>query len=82
MPDLPRSADFRSTFRDWAAEQTNDARDVAEMALAHTIGDKIEAAYRRGDLFKKRERLMEDWAKSCGTLGKAGNVVAINRKGR
>jgi integrase len=70
---------FRSTFRDWAAEQTNYARDVAEMALAHAIGDKVEAAYRRGDLFKKRERLMADWAKYCGTVAKAGNVVAISR---
>jgi len=71
---------FRSTFRDWAAEQTNYARDVAEMALAHTIGDKVEAAYRRGDLFEKRRRMMEDWAKYCGTVAKAGEVVAINRR--
>jgi len=54
---------FRSTFRDWAAERTNYPRDVAEMALAHTIGDKVEAAYRRGDLFEKRKRMMADWAK-------------------
>jgi integrase len=46
---------FRSTFRDWAAEQTNYPRDVAEMALAHSIGNKVEAAYRRGDLFEKRK---------------------------
>ena len=72
---------FRSTFRDWAAEQTNYARDVAEMALAHTIGDKVEAAYRRGDLFKKRERMMEDWAKACGLVAKPGTVIAINRGG-
>jgi integrase len=71
---------FRSTFRDWAAEQTNYARDVAEMALAHTIGDKVEAAYRRGDLFKKRERMMDDWAKYCATVAKSGDVVAINRR--
>jgi len=71
---------FRSTFRDWAAEQTNYARDVAEMALAHTIGDKVEAAYRRGDLFKKRERLMADWAKFCGSIARSGNVLNINRK--
>jgi integrase len=43
---------FRSTFRDWAAEQTNYPREAAEMALAHAIGDKVEAAYRRGDLFE------------------------------
>ena len=59
---------FRSTFRDWAAEQTNFPREVAEMALAHTIGDKVEAAYRRGDLFSKRRQLMEEWGAYC--LGK------------
>jgi integrase len=53
---------FRSTFRDWAAEQTDYPREVAEMALAHTVGDKVEAAYRRGDLFQKRRKLMSDWA--------------------
>lgn len=71
---------FRSTFRDWAAERTNYPRDVAEMALAHTIGDKVEAAYRRGDLFEKRKRMMEDWAKFCSTVARAGNMVAINRR--
>jgi integrase len=53
---------FRSTFRDWAAEQTDYPREVAEMALAHSIGNKVEAAYRRGDLFDKRKQLMQDWA--------------------
>jgi integrase len=53
---------FRSTFRDWAAEETHYSREVAEMALAHAIGDKVEAAYRRGDLFEKRRSLMADWA--------------------
>lgn len=57
---------FRSTFRDWASEKTNYPRDVAEMALAHTIGDKVEAAYRRGDLFDKRTKMMADWAKFAG----------------
>jgi integrase len=56
---------FRSTFRDWAAEQTGFANFVVEMALAHAVGDKVEAAYRRGDLFEKRRRLMADWAKCC-----------------
>ena len=56
---------FRSTFRDWAAECTNYPREVAEMALAHTIGDKVEAAYRRGDLFEKRIKMMDDWAEYC-----------------
>lgn len=56
---------FRSTFRDWAAECTNFQNEVAEMALAHSIGSKVEAAYRRGDLFGKRIKLMEEWAKYC-----------------
>jgi len=53
---------FRSTFRDWAAEATHCAQEVAEQALAHVVGDKVEAAYRRGDLFEKRAALMRDWA--------------------
>jgi integrase len=52
---------FRSAFRDWAAEQTNYPREVCEMALAHAIADKTEAAYRRGDLFEKRRELMDAW---------------------
>ncbi|MGN6305721.1 MAG: tyrosine-type recombinase/integrase [Mesorhizobium sp.] len=53
---------FRSSFRDWAAETTSHPRELAEMALAHTIENKVEAAYRRGDLLEKRRTLMEDWA--------------------
>jgi integrase len=53
---------FRSTFRDWCAEQTDYPREVAEMALAHAIGNKVEAAYRRGDLFDKRKHLMSEWS--------------------
>lgn len=56
---------FRSTFRDWCSERTNYPNHVAEMALAHTIESKVEAAYRRGDLFEKRRRLMRDWALYC-----------------
>jgi integrase len=56
---------FRSAFRDWAAEQTSVPREVAEAALAHTIEDKVEAAYRRTDLFEKRRALMEDWGRYC-----------------
>lgn len=56
---------FRSSFRDWAAETTPYPRDVAEMALAHTISDRVEAAYRRGDLFEKRRQMMQDWADYC-----------------
>lgn len=68
---------FRSTFRDWCAERTNYPREVAEMALAHTIESKVEAAYRRGDLFEKRRRMMRDWAKFCGTIQTAGEVVPM-----
>jgi integrase len=69
---------FRSTFRDWAAERTNFPREVAEMALAHTVGDKVEAAYRRGDLFQKRRQIMDAWARFCGTPVRRGEVVAIS----
>ena len=55
---------FRSTFRDWAAEATNYPHEVAEMALAHAVGNKVEAAYRRGDLFEKRRGIMQSWADS------------------
>lgn len=56
---------FRSAFRDWAAETTDFPREVAEAALAHSVGDKVEAAYRRGDLFEKRRQLMTAWATYC-----------------
>jgi integrase len=72
---------FRSTVRDWASERTNYSREVAEMALAHTIGDKVEAAYRRGDLFDKRRQMMSDWAAFCAIVEhKAGDVVPLRRK--
>jgi integrase len=72
---------FRSSFRDWAAERTNFPREVAEMALAHTVGDKVEAAYRRGDLFQKRRQMMEAWAKFCGTTRPQAEVVPIGGRG-
>jgi integrase len=56
---------FRSTFRDWAEEETSHSANVIEMALAHVISDETEAAYRRGDLFEKRRKLMDDWARYC-----------------
>lgn len=69
---------FRSTFRDWVAEETNMDGEIAEMALAHTIANKVEAAYRRGDLLEKRIKLMDAWATYCGTVERpGGNVVAI-----
>ncbi len=56
---------FRSTFKDWATECTSLPNEVSEMALGHAIGTKVEAAYRRGDLFEKRRQLMEEWATYC-----------------
>src|SRR5215475_4560985 len=71
---------FRSTFRDWAAERTTFAREVAEMALAHAIPDAVEAAYRRGDLFEKRRKLMDAWAACCAKIETdAGKLVALGR---
>ena len=70
---------FRSTFRDWAAESTAYPGEMVEMALAHTIGNKVEAAYRRGDLFEKRRRLMQDWSDFCDRKeSTASNVIPIN----
>jgi len=70
---------FRSTFRDWAAEQTAFPSEVVEMALAHAVANKVEAAYRRGDLFDKRRKLMDAWANHCNAPAPAGNVVPIRR---
>ena len=66
---------FRSSFRDWAAEKTNVPREVCEAALAHTLGDKTEAAYNRTDLFDRRRKLMDTWAKYA--TAKPADVVAI-----
>ena len=71
---------FRSTFRDWCAERTNYPRDLAEMALAHTIGDKVEAAYRRGDMLEKRRRMLEEWAAFCAKPEpKKGEVIPMHK---
>jgi integrase len=71
---------FRSSFRDWVAERTNFPSEVAEMALAHVVGSKVEAAYRRGDLFNKRRRLMQQWATFCTAAPaqhRQGNVTLL-----
>jgi integrase len=57
---------FRSSFRDWAAEETDYPREVVEAALAHVVGNQTEAAYARSDLFERRRRLMDDWAEYLG----------------
>ncbi len=71
---------FRSTFRDWCAESTNYPNEVAEMALAHTISNAVEKAYRRGDLIAKRTNLMRDWCKYLNATAMSGDVIGINER--
>lgn len=78
VPAVPHG--FRSTFRDWASERTNYPRDVAEMALAHAIADKVEAAYRRGDLFEKRRRMMADWGAFLARPERSTRVVHLGAR--
>jgi hypothetical protein len=74
---------FRSCFTDWATEQTNFPSEVREMALAHAVGDKVEAAYRRGDLFEKRRQLAEAWAQYCdGSEPAESKVVRLAGRAR
>ena len=73
---------FRSSFRDWCAEQTNYPRELAEAALAYVLKDKTEAAYQRGDLFEKRRRLMRAWAGYCSLLPVRGKVVVLQGRPR
>jgi integrase len=68
---------FRSSFRDWAAERTNFPREVAEMSLAHGVSDKVEAAYRRGDLFEKRRQLMVGWAQYAASQANTPRSLAL-----
>lgn len=68
---------LRSSFRDWAAECTSYENIIAEAALFHVVGDKVERAYRRGDLFEKRRRLMRDWARYCMTEPKAEKADTV-----
>ena len=71
---------FRSTFHDWVAESTAYPQEVAEMALSHAVGNKVEVAYRRGDLFDKRRGLMEAWAQFIVTPPATGKVAPIGSK--
>ena len=71
---------FRSTFRDWAAE-TGQPSDIAEAALAHTLGNKVQAAYQRGDMLDRRRKLMESWAEWCKHVPAAGGNVREMRAG-
>ena len=70
---------FRSTFKDWCSENTSFPDMVSEMALAHGISNEVQAAYRRGDLFEKRRKLMDAWMNFCNTIqtDDRGNVVPI-----
>ena len=68
---------FRSTFRDWAAE-TGKPADIAEAALAHTLGSKTQLAYQRGDLLDRRRRLMDQWAAFCGRAAPAGGAEVVS----
>jgi integrase len=68
---------FRSTFRDWVAEETDHSHEVAEKALAHTVANQVEAAYRRGDLLERRKRLAVDWESYCQN-GQWNNVIALS----
>ena len=72
---------FRSSFRDWAGEETSFPRELAEQALAHATGGAVELAYRRGDALEKRRALMEAWASFCEPKAAASNVVSMTRKG-
>jgi len=67
---------FRSTFRDWAGEMTNYPREIAELALAHVLENKVEAAYRRGDALEKRRKMMEDWALFCSEV-KSERIIDV-----
>lgn len=71
---------FRATFKTWASERTSFQNEIVEAALAHVIGGKVEQAYRRGDMFEKRRRLMQQWATFCTTTPAQGNITPLRRK--
>jgi integrase len=71
---------FRSSFSDWANETTSYPNHVIEQALAHAVGSTVERAYRRGDLFDKRRKLMQAWAAYCSAPAAAGAVILIKRR--
>ena len=66
----------------WAAERTSFPSEVVEMALAHAVSNRVDAAYRRGDLFEKRRRLMDAWGEFCGRGKAGGEVVPLKKSGR
>lgn len=76
VPAVPHG--FRSTFKDWALERTSFPSEMSEMALSHAVSDKVEAAYRRGDLLHRRRQMMDEWAKFCEQEWESGVVVPIS----
>lgn len=81
-PHITVHGTCRSTFRDWVADKTEYPRDLAEMALAHAIEDKTEAAYRRGTMLERRRRMMQDWANWLDKKpGEMAAVTSIRTKG-
>ena len=71
---------FRSSFRDWAEERGGMPREIAELSLAHEVGNATERAYRRSDLLAKRRDLMERWARFCMSAGESGKVVELGAR--
>src|SRR5262249_34605960 len=71
---------FRATFKTWASEQTRFPREVIEAALAHAVGDKVEAAYQRGDLFEKRQKLMNAWSEFCAKESATAELVLLQAR--
>jgi len=77
-PEYATVHGFRSTFKDWCGDLTAYPNEMSEIAMAHTVDDKVEAAYRRSDMREKRRRMMADWAAYCGGKAIGGdNVVKI-----
>ena len=82
-PDRATVHGFRSTFKDWASERTNFSNEVSEATLWHAVADKVEAAYRRGELFEKRRKLMDVWASYCASRPASdAAVVGIRAAGQ
>jgi integrase len=79
-PDYATVHGFRSTFKDWCSDMTSFPNEMSEVALSHTVSDKVEAAYRRGNMVERRRQMMEAWAKFCAGKAVGGNnVVAMRR---
>jgi integrase len=77
-PDRATVHGFRSTFKDWCSDQTDYPNEMSEMALSHTVSDKVEAAYRRGNMLEKRRRLMADWAAFCAGSRHSATVLPMS----